>query len=394
MDTLGNALTLDTGFSATLHEVTTPALVLDLDKAVANVVRMRARAAALGVTLRPHMKTAKSVEVLRRVVGGFATPITVSTLKEAEVFAAAGVVDILYAVGITPDKLPRVSAIRRTGCDLSLLLDSVAAADAVSNQARQARDPIPVLIEVDADGHRGGLPATRLADIVVLGRIVHEGGGTLRGVMVHAGESYATKAGTAMRQASEHERAVAVAAAQALREAGLPCPVVSVGSTPTACAAVDLFGVTELRAGVFMFYDLFMAGVGVCAVDDIALSVVATVIGHQPAKGWTLIDAGWMALSRDRGTARQAVDQGYGIVCDIDGCPMVDLLVVDTSQEHGIIAVRPGSTAQPPKLPLGARVRILPNHACATGAQHDRYLVVQQPDPVRVTAAFDRFGGW
>ncbi|HAR16173.1 MAG TPA: alanine racemase, partial [Bradyrhizobium sp.] len=135
-------------------------------------------------------------------------------------------------------------------------------------------------------------------------------------------------------------------------------------------------GVTEVRAGVFVMFDLVMAGIGVCAVDDIALSVLATVIGHRADRGWTFVDAGWMALSRDRGTAKQPVDQGYGIVCDVDGRPYPDLIVTETNQEHGIIALRPGSTAPQVALPVGAKVRILPNHACATGAQHDRYHVV------------------
>ena len=147
-----------------------------------------------------------------------------------------------------------------------------------------------------------------------------------------------------------------------------------------------------MRAGVFVMFDLVMAGIGVCAVDDIALSVLATVIGHRADRGWTFVDAGWMALSRDRGTAKQPVDQGYGIVCDVDGRPYPDLIVTETNQEHGIIALRPGSTAPQVALPVGAKVRILPNHACATGAQHDRYHVVAAgADTVR---QWERFRGW
>src|SRR5699024_6776516 len=151
------------------------------------------------------------------------------------------------------------------------------------------------------------------------------------------------------------------------------CPEVSVGSTPTAHFARNLEGVTEVRAGVFVLFDLVMAGIGVCGIDDIALSVLATVIGHQRDKGWIIVDAGWMAMSRDRGTASQSVDQGYGMVCDIGGTPYPDLIMSGSNQEHGIISVREGSSAALPDLKLGDRVRILPNHACATGAQHDRY---------------------
>jgi D-serine deaminase-like pyridoxal phosphate-dependent protein len=131
----------------------------------------------------------------------------------------------------------------------------------------------------------------------------------------------------------------------------------------------------------------------VCAIDDIALSVLATVIGHKPEKGWILVDAGWMAMSRDRGTARHPVDQGYGLACSIDGVPYPDLIVVETSQEHGTLAVRPGSGAKLPHLPIGARVRILPNHACATGAQHDQYHVVRSGGR-EVVATWPRVRGW
>jgi D-serine deaminase-like pyridoxal phosphate-dependent protein len=167
---------------------------------------------------------------------------------------------------------------------------------------------------------------------------------------------------------------------------------VSVGSTPTAHFARDLTGVTEVRAGVFMFFDLVMAGIGVCRIEDIALSVLATVIGYQHDKGWLIVDAGWMAMSRDRGTARLAVDQGYGVACDLAGDPIPDLIMIDANQEHGILAMRSGGETKPPELPVGAMVRILPNHACATGAQHDRYHVVDRDRTV--SAVWPRITGW
>ncbi len=181
-----------------------------------------------------------------------------------------------------------------------------------------------------------------------------------------------------------------MAAAEALRAAGLPCPVVSVGSTPTAHFARDLTGVTEVRAGVYVFFDLVMAGLGVCDLDDIALSVLTTVIGHQP--GWIIVDAGWMAMSRDRGTADQPVDQGYGLVCDLAGRPFGDLIMLRANQEHGIIAVRPGRDAALPDLPIGTRLRILPNHACATGAQFDGYEVTRAAGGA--LDHWSRFRGW
>jgi D-serine deaminase-like pyridoxal phosphate-dependent protein len=141
-----------------------------------------------------------------------------------------------------------------------------------------------------------------------------------------------------------------------------------------------------------MLFDLVMAGLGVCAVDDIALSVLATVIGHQPDKSWIITDAGWMALSRDRGTAKQRIDQGYGLVCDAHGHPVEDLIVRDTSQEHGIIADRRGRAVDMARFPVGAQLRVLPNHACATAAQHAAYLVVN--GGTEIEAVWPRFGGW
>ena len=173
----------------------------------------------------------------------------------------------------------------------------------------------------------------------------------------------------------------------------MPSPVISIGSTPTALSTIDLYGVTEFRAGVGMFFDLVQAGVGVCSVEDIAISVLTTVIGQQRERGQMLVDAGWMALSRDRGTAAQPVDQRYGLVCDEQGNVIHDLLLLDANQEHGTVAMRPGSKARLPDLPLGTRLRILPNHACATAAQHERYHVVAGNSPV-VNAEWQRFNGW
>lgn len=367
----------------------TPLLALDVDRVDANIARLRARLEGVGVPLRLHVKTAKSVDVAARVFPDGPGPITVSTLAEAEHFADAGYTDILYAVGIDPHKLPRAAALARRGVALVLLLDSTVQADAVVEFCRDHAVTLPALIEIDCDGHRGGVRADSAA-LLEIGRRLAEAG-LLRGVLDHAGESYFATTPDAQRSAADAERATAVDAAERLRAAGLPCPVVSVGSTPTAHAAADLSGVTEVRAGNFVFFDLVMAGIGVCSLDDLALSVVVTVIGHHPAQGWILTDGGWMATSRDRGTAAQRVDQGYGLVADLDGRIIPDLLMVAASQEHGQLGVRPGSGATLPALPIGTRLRILPNHACATAAQHARYHLTGASAP---TGTWSRVNGW
>jgi D-serine deaminase-like pyridoxal phosphate-dependent protein len=378
--------------AGTLEEPGTPFLALDETRVAANIARLRDRLAGLGVALRPHVKTAKSLDVARLLFDGGTGPVTVSPLAAAEAFAAAGYRDILYAVGIEPGKLRRVAALRERGVDLVVLLDSVAQAEAVAAASRAAGTRIPALLEVDCDGHRGGV----LPDDPVVERIAGAlagGGGEVRGVLTHAGESYFADGEAALAAAAENERRCAVRVAERLRAAGHEAPVVSVGSTPTAHFAAALPGVTEVRAGNYVFFDLVMAGIGVCRVADVALSVVTTVIGHRPEKGWIMTDGGWMATSRDRGTARQRVDQGYGLVADLDGVLFDDLLMTDASQEHGILAVRPGSGAALPDLPVGTRVRVLPNHACATAAQHDAYHVTRAGTR-RVHAVWPRLRGW
>jgi D-serine deaminase-like pyridoxal phosphate-dependent protein len=273
---------------------------------------------------------------------------------------------------------------------MSLILDSMEAARFLAEAARESGRRFEVLVEIDSDGHRSGV-TPEAPELLEIGRFLHGAGVTVKGVMTHAGSSYDCKTVDAIAAMAEQERAGAVRAAERLRAAGVPCPVVSVGSTPTALFAEQLAGVTEVRAGVFVFFDLVMAGLEVCRTEDIALSVLATVIGHQREKGWTLLDAGWMAMSRDRGTANQRVDQGYGLVCDLDGRPLEDFILVGANQEHGIMARRSGALGAPLP-PLGTQVRILPNHACSTAAQFRQYEVL---GPERsLTATWPRFSGW
>lgn len=379
--------------AATIDELITPSLLLDRERLDRNIQRLASRARDLGVTLRPHVKTAKSIDVVRRLFPDGPGPITVSTLAEAEYFAGHGFRDMTYAVGLSPaSALSAMQISRRTGAVIKLLLDTVEQADALA-EVRSTTGVIPsVLIELDCDDHRGGLKPDDPRLVTVADRVV-AAGCNLAGVLAHAGESYGLDTPEALETAAENERQATVSAAEILRGHGHACPMVSLGSTPTAHFARSLEGVTELRAGVYMFFDLVQQGVGVCGIDDLAISVLATVIGTKPEKGWVLVDAGWMALSRDRGTASQRVDQGYGMVCDATGRVLADVIVSQASQEHGILTIRPGSDREMPDLKVGDRVRILPNHACAMAAQHETYNVVAGSDPA-IEARWTRIRGW
>ena len=282
-------------------------------------------------------------------------------------------------------------ALQDKGVQLSLLLDSMETARILVERAKAAQRHFDVLIEIDSDGHRSGVTPDA-AELVEIGQFLEGAGISVKGVLTHAGSSYDCRSVDAIRAMAEQERAAIVHAADRLRAAGMACPVVSMGSTPTALFAEHLEGVTEVRAGVFVFFDLVMAGINVCQVDDIAVSVLATVIGHQREKGWTILDAGWMAMSRDRGTAKQPVDQGYGVVCDLDGRPLDDFILVGANQEHGIMAHRSGKVDSALHLPVGTQVRILPNHACSTAAQYGHYNVLGPGH--EIIATWQRFSGW
>lgn len=382
-------MTIDTH---TLETLDTPAALIDLPRMQHNIARMQHRMNALGVKFRPHVKTTKCLDVVRAQVAAGAQGITVSTLKEAEAFFAAGIKDILYAVGIVANKLPRAMALRNRGCDLKLVVDNAQAAHAVVDYARAHDARCEVWIEVDTDGHRSGITPEQDA-LLEVGRILKDGGIGVGGVMTHAGSSYDLNDRAALAALAEQERAGCVRAAQRLREAGVPCAAVSVGSTPTALATEHLEGVTEVRAGVYVFFDLVMHNVGVCAMDEIALSVLTTVIGHQPEKGWVIVDAGWMAMSRDRGTAKQSHDFGYGQPCALDGTPLDGLMLIGANQEHGILAGSDGSVREDlvARFPVGTKLRVLPNHACATGAQFPEYQAVSSRGGVQT---WGRFHGW
>ena len=374
-----------------LGELTTPSLLLERTKLERNLSRMRARLKRLGVAARPHLKTAKCIEIARLALDGEAGAITVSTLGEAEYFFRHGITDIVYAVGIAPGKLDAAADLIRRGAKLTLILDSVPAAQAVAGHVTTLGMKFPVLIEVDSDGARAGI-APDASALVEIGKLLHESAGAeLRGVLTHAGASYHCTGIAAIRAMAEQERRCAVNAAKALRAAGMPAPVVSVGSTPTMTFAEHLDGVTEARPGVYMFQDLVMAGLGVCEIDDIALAVLTSVIGHHERTGQLIVDAGWMALSRDQGTSEQSVNQGYGLVCDLNGRPLVDLIVRSTNQEHGLVGRRDGKPLHVGRYPVGTRLRILPIHACATAAAHAAYEVIEEGN---VSARWSRCSGW
>jgi D-serine deaminase-like pyridoxal phosphate-dependent protein len=362
-----------------LADLPTPCLVLDRGILQRNIARMADTVGRHRVALRPHMKTAKSIDVARLALAGQPGGITVSTLAEAEYFAAHGIADILYAVGITPQKLDQVAKLNAAGAHVIVITDDPDTAAAIAAH----RLPPRALIEIDTGESRGGVTPND-DDLLRIAALL---GPSLAGVMTHAGHSYSGRSTGDMVRIAEEEHAGVVRAAERLRNAGHAAPIVSMGSSPTALHAESLTGVTEVRAGVYMFGDLFQAEIGTHGLDDIAVTVLTSVIGRRP--GRLLVDAGGLALSKDRSTEAAPRDYGYGLVLDLDGQPLGDAIVRRAYQEHGVIEREAG---EPIELRVGDKLRIAPNHTCMTAAAHDRYHVIDGGDTV--VAVWPRINGW
>ncbi|WP_460838351.1 alanine racemase [Noviherbaspirillum agri] len=369
----------------------TPSLLLDKHKLQANCARMAERARTAGVRLRPHLKTAKSAEVARIATAGQFGGITVSTLAELEYFFAAGFTDMTYAVGIVPTKMDAIKRLMNKGAHIQILLDSPSAVDAVAARAGGLDGSVPVLIEIDCGGHRAGVAPDSERLIAIARRVAAAPHLALAGVLTHAGHAYHAQDLAVRRRIAVEERDAAVHAGKRLRDAGFACETVSIGSTPTALTDVPLDGVTEIRPGVYVFFDLAQAQLGVCTIEDIAVSVLATVIGHYREAGHLLIDAGALALSKDVSASEFAADMGFGLVCDLQGNIVPGMHVADVHQEHGFVQSSCGSLPFE-RFPIGSRVRILPNHTCMTVAAYPAYHVIEPG--AAVTQTWDKATGW
>jgi D-serine deaminase-like pyridoxal phosphate-dependent protein len=375
-------------------DLETPALILDLAVLERNCAAMAERAKRHGVCLRPHIKTAKSAEVAAIATRGQFGGLTVSTVAEATYFAAHQFRDLTYAVGIAPDKIPALAAIQREhGATINLIADSVAAITAVAAGAAKEQSVFSVLIEIDTGGRRAGLDPEDPELLVLAQAVAKSKSLRLSGVLSHAGHSYHAHGSDEIRRIAEQERSGVVRAAQRITAAGLPCETVSVGSTPTAVYAEQLDGVTEMRPGVYTFFDLDQVGLGVCTEDDIVVSVLATVIGHNRRSNRIVIDAGALALSKDLSASEFTKDVGYGLIRPVRGAvlPPLHLFVAEVHQEHGQIAATEGELPWD-DLPIGAKVRVLPNHVCLTAAPFDRYHVDRGEGLAKVQ--WEKIRGW
>ncbi len=352
-----------------LHDLATPALLLDLDKLDANLARMAERCRALGVRLRPHVKTHKCVEIARRQRDLGAAGLTVSTLEEAEAFEAAGFQDLTWALPVPLSRLAeaRTLAARVT---VRLLVDTAEAIAALE----AASFPFHVLLEVDCGYGRSGVDPQAPETLDLARRLARSRRLRFAGILTHSGHAYRARTRAELAAVAEQERRTMADFAARLREDGMDVPEVSVGSTPAMAAAETLAGVTEARPGNYAFHDGMQVGLGACAVGDCALTVLATVVSSPAGSDHSVVDAGALALSKDPGLPWTEPPSMGAIYDDYAGGRLrVDLRLVSLSLEHGVVSGRAR---------LGERLRILPNHSCLTAACFDRYHLVRGEEVV------------
>ena len=358
-----------------IADLWTPAALVDLDRLERNAARMAERAHRLGVRLRPHVKTHKTLEAARLQVRGHFGGITVSTLAEASFFAAGGFSDITWAVPVAPAKLRDAAELAPKVGRLSLVVEHPEAAAAVEACARERGIRLALFLEVDCGGARTGVDPSRPESVALAAGIAGSPHLNFRGILTHAGQSYSCRDAAAIRAVAEHERDVMVAFAARLRSAGVRVDEITVGSTPTVAFAADLRGVTEVRPGNYAFYDATQAAIGSCRLGDVAFTVLVRVIACHPERRQLVTDGGALALSKDAGPVQVDAECGFGVVLDVSGEPLPGWRVVSLSQEHGIL--RSSEPFAPCPLAIGTPLRIIPNHSCLAAALFERYAVVR-----------------
>ena len=374
-----------------IEDLETPCLIVDKQKLDNNCAKILKRCKDLNIALRPHVKTPKSINIVRIALNNKVGPITVSTLQEAEYFASSGFKDILYAVGIVPSKLRRITKIKeKFNCDISIILDSIDMAKAVVDYSIQNKVYFKILIEIDSGEGRGGIKPTdnKLLEISSIFNLCKYT--SLSGVMTHAGHSYNTNNPIELRKIANIERDSVLLASQNLKNVGQSCSIISLGSTPTVVYTSNLDGITEVRCGVYMLWDLAQASKGICKIDDIAITVLASIIGHNYHDNKILVDAGALAMSKDISANQFYPNAGYGVVCEANSAkPYKSLSLSELHQEHGTIKI------DHPKLftnfPIGSLVRILPNHSCLTCAGHQHYNILENNV---IVDSWSRTNGW
>jgi D-serine deaminase-like pyridoxal phosphate-dependent protein len=323
----------------------------------ANIDRLQGELDRRGIALRPHAKTHKSVRIARLQLEAGARGLTVGTLGEAEVFAAAGITDLFVAYPIRAEgpKAMRLRALHEMAPGLRVGVDSVDGAERLGEAVTGTDRRLRVLVEIDPGNARTGVVGGAAA--VEVAAAARHAGLVVEGVFSHGGHAY--RPGAAEAAGADEVRTLSEGAA-ALEGAGFEVAVVSAGSTPTMLTAAT-GRVTEIRAGTYVLGDRQQAILGAISAEGCALAVAATVV--STFRDRLVIDAGAKSLTKDR----PDWVVGFGALA---GYP--ELAIERLSDYHGVVAV-PSGAARPA---LGEVVAVIPNHVCPVVDLFDRLVVV------------------
>lgn len=340
-----------------LSEIETPALVVDLDILDRNLRRVADYAGQHGLRLRPHTKTHKSVMLAKRQLELGAAGLTVAKVSEAEVMLGAEPADLLVAFPIVGSgKLARLMEVaRRT--QVTVALDSLAAAQALCDAAGKAQVEIGVLVEFDAGlGRVGVAPGESLLDLARQVRALPHL--EFRGLTFYPGHIKDLDAG-GMQALAQLAELVAQIRADFDR-AGIAVPIVSGGSTPTLFHSHEIAGLTEIRPGTYLFNDINTVSSGGCALEDCAASILATVVSAA-RPGHMILDGGSKTFSSDRPV--NSSDVTFGRIVEAPAARFHKM-----NEEHGFVDL----TGVDRTFAVGDRVHVIPNHICVAVNLHER----------------------
>jgi D-serine deaminase-like pyridoxal phosphate-dependent protein len=371
-----------------LETIKTPSLIVDFQRMKRNAESVTARAKELKVALRPHVKTHRCAEIARLQTENNFGGIMVSTLAEAHFFAKNGFTDIVYGVPIESGKFSEAIEIAKTIERFAVLTDDAETVELLNQSAKRENARLAVFLKVDVGYHRCGVEPGAKEAFEIPQKISDSSNLDFAGILTHAGHSYHAREPEKLLAVAHEERDKMRGLAEKLRARGLEVPTVSIGSPPTMSAVDNLEGVTELRCGNYIFYDAFQATLGSCGFEDCALTVLAAIVHRDSVRHKIVVDAGAVALSKDRGAVEFDADCGYGRVYDLEGNDL-NLRVGSLSQEHGEIFVDDETVFN--RLKVGSRVRVLANHSCLTALQHSHYHIL---DDGKIVERWEINRGW
>lgn len=357
-------------------DLPTPYVEIDEDRLTRNLKGMQHKADQAGAALRPHIKTHKSPTIAERQLQLGAIGVTASKPEEALVFIEEGIRSVTLAYPIVrQDSINRlICSARNHGTDLLLIAAHEIGIDAIGAAAEAHDVSLGVFLKIDVGLGRVGVKPQDPTAVLLAQKIAAHPHLGFAGLLSHAGHAYGCKSAEELVEIANAEAQALLQLAERLEKAGIEVPKISVGATPTCLGAPIPPGITEIRPGNYAFLDRTALRMGIASGDDVALSIIATVVAHNDHH--FIIDAGSKSLSSDLG-AHSSGGRGFGLAVSVDDAVRQSWEVERLSEEHGFVRI----TGNPPA--IGNRVRIFPNHSCAVVAQFDQVTLRQSDGRTR-----------